>query len=212
MNIIWSYSFISTYERCPLQASAKYVTKELPYVESPEAKYGNEVHKKLERYLIGNKVEFENKFMENVADIACNASAIAEMPLGVTRDWCACAFFNDAVWGRGKLDCTIIKDDQAIILDWKTGKKREDPFELEVQALLLYKHNPHLTSIYGSYVWLKEDEYGHCYDLYSTIGRTQDHIDSVLYEVGKEDWRAKKNPLCPWCTLKTCKFYKETRR
>ena len=56
--------------------------------------------------------------------------------LGITEAGDACDFFAKDVWLRGKIDAIVIRQPMAAIFDWKTGKKREDPGELELHAMI----------------------------------------------------------------------------
>lgn len=213
--LVWSFSFLSTYDRCPRQAQARYITKELPYVEGLEAAYGNAVHKAYEDALKLKQfppVPYEEgaKFFHDIYSLPYT-KLIAEQQLGVTRDWKPIEFFGAQVWGRGKLDVTaLLNSTTAILFDWKTGRSDyEDPFELEVQAVLLKAKYPELETIKGCYIFLKDDRYGKVYDLSSKIEKTKETIEGIMREVGKGIFYAKKNNLCGWCAVTSCKHWKD---
>ena len=214
-NLIWSYSFLSTFERCARQAQARYITKELPYSESPEMAYGNKVHQFMEDRIKGairevpTEFAYLEKYIKKVQELS--SLAFAEYQIGVRRDWSSTEFFARDCWGRGKLDFCAIDGNFAIIFDWKTGKVREDPYELEIQSLLLKCKHPYLEEIKGCYVWFKQDKFGQLYDLSST-DQTKKHVKEIMRQVSLENWRASKNPLCPWCQVEQCPFFKETRK
>lgn len=216
--LVWSYSFLSTYDRCARQGQAKYITKELPYVESKEAAYGNLVHKVCEDALrlqqfppvpYDNMHKFFHDMYTTVHAVNPPAQLEPEQKLGVTRDWKPTDFFGSNVWGRGKLDAPIILNaENALIFDWKTGKVWEDPLELAIQAVLLKAKYPQLTKIKGCYIWLKEDKYGEVYDLHNMIDRTKDWVEETMEKVGQGLFYAQPNALCGWCDLSTCKHHK----
>ena len=53
--------------------------------------------------------------------------------------------------------------------DWKFGSsKYEDPFELEVGAVLLQAKYPKATKLVGRYVYPVENKLGQMYDLSAT--------------------------------------------
>lgn len=211
---VWSYSFLSTYDRCPRQGQARYITKELPYEETPEAKHGNNVHKAAEDALRLKQfpiVPYDNlvPYFRDIYSIPAK-KIFSEQMLGVDKDWQPVDFFAENVWGRGKLDVTaLISDEAALLFDWKTGKVWEDPLELEIQAILLQAKYPNLKTIRGCYIWLKDDKYGEVYDLSSSIEKTKTWILTVMCRVGQGIFYANKNPLCGWCTLRNCKYWKE---
>ena len=216
--LVWSYSFLSTYLRCRLQAEARYVTRTYPYKESPEMKFGNDVHKAAEHYIKGvlkpEDIEKNYAAYKPLFDKAKAMRGIsaAEHEMGLTREWRQTGFKASDVWGRCKIDFYVINGDSAVILDWKTGKIWEDPFELEIQALFLSIFYPAVKNIAGMYVWLKDGKFGDVYNLGPTIYETQKKIENIMSRINMEVWHASKNALCGWCEHSHCKFYKETRR
>lgn len=212
--VVWSYSLLNNYLTCPKQTHARYITKELKYEESPEAAYGNRVHSAAETALKLKQfppVPYDNmeRFFHDIYAIP-HIELEPEQKVGVDRDWKYTAFFADNVWGRGKLDAPIIVNyETAILFDWKSGNVREDPFELEVQAVLLKAKYPTLTNIKGCYIWLKEDKYGPVYDLAAKIPETKRAIQDIMRKVEQGLFYANKTPLCGWCPIKHCKHWRD---
>jgi hypothetical protein len=92
------------------------------------------------------------------------------------------------------------------LIDWKTGKVREEPFELEVQAFLLKAHRPRLEIIKGRFFWLKEKRLGDVHDL-SDTERTANSIRRQIGEIEsrrEREWPKTPNPLCGWCRVTSC--------
>ncbi len=105
----------------------------------------------------------------------------------------------------------IIQDTTAYLADWETGKVREDPFELEVQAVLLRARFPQLTKIKGQFIWLKENTLGPMYDLSDTQAAwgTICHLVSLIETDRKNDSFDKEpGPLCGWCNIMDCEYNK----
>lgn len=208
---VWSYSFLSTYDRCARQGQARYITKEMPYVQSPEAKRGDDVHKGLENYAKYQTLPTDpdvERWAHKFLDPMMALPQEAEKKVGVSRDWKPVDFFAKDVWGRGKIDWCTIHGSQAFLLDWKSGKPWEDPLELYVQGVLLHALHPELTSIKGCYVWLKEERYGDVYDVFEALDRTRKWIEETMQKVGQGLFYAKPNKLCGWCDLRSCKHWK----
>jgi CRISPR/Cas system-associated exonuclease Cas4 (RecB family) len=206
--LIWSYSVLNKFLQCPHEAWHRYVLKDVPYAETPQMELGNEVHTALENRLKGKPLPREYDRYEFFAQPLGRYEGIQpEMKLGVTAKGVPCSFFADDVWGRGKIDVPIVVGDSAVILDWKTGKVWEDPFELQVQAVLLKAHYPNLERIVGSYVWLADSRVGVIYDLTDTQ-KTWEKINRIMDEVGHRKkmgvWEKKPGKLCSWCPVKSC--------
>ena len=210
-----SHSFVSTWERCPKQAQHRYVLRDTPNETTDAIVWGRRVHEALDGAIRGDAplgADFK-AYAPYLASIAKIPGVRSEVKLGIRRDGVACDFSDPDVWVRGAIDVLAVVGRNAVIADWKTGKRREDAAELEVHALLAVAHNPAVHSISGVYVWLKEGRVGTTHDL-SDTGRTWQRLQSVAASVDKAmreggAWPANPNPLCGWCPVKTCKFYKE---
>ena len=215
-NLVWSYSFLSTYLRCRQQAEARYVTKLYPYKESPEMAYGNAVHSAFDKFIKGVDREFAPDIAayEKWAKLAKGLPMpVSEHELGVTRDWRTTAFRARDAWGRCKVDFYSLNTDSAVLMDWKTGKPWEDPFELEVQAVCLNAHYPLVKNFVGMYVWLKEDRIGDQYEIGpQRLKETREKIEDTMKKVESEPWQPMRNALCGWCEYEHCRHYKDTRR
>ncbi len=135
---VYSYTFLNTYDICPKQAFHRYVLKDHPFVGSEASKWGNVVHDALDKRLSkGEPLPKEVAKYEVYAKVLEPLRPNTEWKLGIKRDGDACAFFDDAVWLRGKADVVAVQGRSVVLFDWKTGKKREDPYELELQALMV---------------------------------------------------------------------------
>jgi hypothetical protein len=127
-----------------------------------------------------------------------------ETPMGMTYAGKGTGFFADP-WARGKADVVILDHDKAFILDWKTGKRREDPLELEILSTLLRANNSDIKTFKGAYVWLKEGKMGETHDLDPKRGRrTLDNVWSAAHEQGEGEWAPTPNALCSYCLVKSC--------
>ena len=206
--MIWSYTFLNTLDICPHQCEARYVSKTVPFVETPAMQHGNDVHKAMENRVGKGKVlPDQYREFEQFARPLNNYPVQCEMKLGITRDGSACDFFANDVWGRGKLDVGVTIEDTAMLLDWKTGNVYEKPFELELQALLLKARFPKLNKITGKYVWLKESRLGQTYDVSDTLATWEKVCERVRLAEGYAkhgQWPKKPGPLCSYCDVMTC--------
>lgn len=204
--ITCSYSFLRDFENCSYKAYRKYVKRDLPKETSAALEEGILVHEMLERAINdGKPLSFP---YATHADILVKKGAKAEVKLGMTKDMLPAGFFDDP-WLRGKVDVLVVEGPTAFIVDWKTGKVREDPHELRVQAMLVRANYPEVNRISGCYVWLKEGKMGKVFDLTDineTYHETARAMDQVEYHEREGEWPLKPNPLCGWCPVKDCRF------
>jgi hypothetical protein len=209
-----------------------YVAKDLPQEEkSKEQLEGTAVHEALKR-----RIKLREKLPEeysNFEDICAEISTTdhikyCEMKLGVHHDNGPCDFFLSGVFLRGVLDLVLSYREgnsdagwscAALLLDWKTGKKREDPFELEIQALLLKKKWPELAKITGHYVWLRDNggkgalgAAHDCSDTEKTLAKVKATEASMKARLVSKDWPPDDGPLCAWCPVTSCEHWRERPR
>jgi len=211
--LIYTYTMLSAYKNCGHQMYRRYIKKDQPYVETPEMKWGNDVHVAFENR-VGSRQSLPAGMQrwEAFAVALDGRGANTEQKLAITRTGRATGFWDSDCWFRGKLDVTVKKDDRAYIRDWKTGgSKYEDPFELECGALLLKAKYPEIEVVRGDYVWLKEDRIGQSYDL-SCFEDTWNEINRLVSLIEGEravgEFEKKRSGLCGWCSVSDCENWK----
>jgi hypothetical protein len=215
-----SYSFLDAEENCPHKAYHKFVLRDVPFESTPQLEAGNRVHKLMERRIMENQalpedLEKYEKYAKSVdAMKAQGYGCTAELQLGVKRDGSPCGFFDKDVWLRDKIDVVMGAPPLAFILDWKlVNKPREQPWQLELCALLLKAWRPALTTIKGSFVWLKQDRMGQLHDL-SDFSKTWACVVSQMNVIANRPddyWPKRPNPLCGWCPVGTCEHNRKDK-
>jgi CRISPR/Cas system-associated exonuclease Cas4 (RecB family) len=212
-----SYTFLHDWANCPHKAYRRYIRKDLPkFVHTKESKWGDEVHTAFEvRIKHGTAFPKEMEKFEAIAAPLVDAGAVAERMLGITAEGTMCDFFDPSVWLRGKIDAIVtdevaaISGRAAVILDWKTGKRREEKAELLIHAVLLKAWKPTVQRITAHYVWLQENEVGKAHDVSDTeqtlqkVRKTMRDVENAIVE---DNFPKRRNPLCGWCPIEDCEF------
>jgi len=208
--IVWSYSLLHCFrDVCAHQGQARYIDKTIKFVETPEIKNGNEGHEALE-LRVGAQKPLPLKFAdcEPFAAPFDGRGAITEAWYYIDTDGRACDRFAKNKFGHGKLDLVLMQDDTAYLNDWKFGNsKYEDPFELEIGALLLHAKYPHLKTIKGTYTWLKEKRLSKMYDLSDTQKTWTEActiMNTILNYRQLGEFPKKRSGLCGWCQRWDC--------
>jgi len=215
-----SYTSLNDYEVCPKRFYHKHLAKDIPPENKSYAQLGGTaVHEALKKRLkIREPLPEEFKQYEGpcVAIESHDSIKHLELKLGVDASGQAVDFFGPRVRLRGALDVAMLSSPVALILDWKTGKPWEAPFELQVQGLLLKAKYPDLKLLTGAYVWLKEGgRVGPLYklDAQKAWGDVCDRAASIAHRIKTNDWPADDGPLCAYCPVpKTvCHFRRDPR-
>ena len=150
----WSFSKAKAFEQCPKQFYHEKILKKYPVEETDAMRYGTEFHKACEDY-IKSEAPLPKKFdfIQQTLDALNEKRGIkmCEQKLGLTADLEACGFFDKRVWFRGIADLVIIDvlTGVAWVIDYKTGKslKYADKGQLELMALVVFKHYPQITRV-----------------------------------------------------------------
>jgi RecB family exonuclease len=232
--ITWSHTKISDYLQCPHKFYEKHIRKSVKQRETEAMRTGTRVHKLLELAVNGNLQEFAvngGKIIEleierlapiiPVIERLRSLGAVAELELGVRRDWTPCSFWDKDVWGRCKIDIlAATPENKGLIIDWKTGKTKNIRYqtdaELRLHATIANAHFPELKVISGAYYYTqgfrfhpKPPERPYLFDaLIAERYKINELMKRVEYAVENAQCGTRKNNLCPWCEVKTCKHYK----
>lgn len=214
-----TYTFLNDLENCARKAHHKHVLKDIKKESSPQLEWGSKVHDAMdERITNGVPLPADMKAAEPVVktldELKQSFKVKAELMLGVRIDGSPCDFFDNAVWARGKADVAVVDPPHAWIVDWKTGKVREEPFELEVHALLLMQNDPRITHVLGQFFWMQDSRIGKCYDI-TNLDPVKGKIANLYAKAQHYNqsgvWPPRKNPLCPWCPVKSCEYNSSSR-
>jgi hypothetical protein len=82
-----------------------------------------------------------------------------EQQLAVTDKLEPCEYFDKRVdpWLRVVADVLKVRGDLARIVDWKTGKVKNDSEQLELSASVVFSHFPEVQRVMTNFVWLQEN-------------------------------------------------------
>lgn len=210
-----NYSIINCYQNCPWQAFNRYVAKTTKYVEGKAQAYGNLVHNAFEKRLAsGTKLPAELEKYEPTMKAILPSKPQTEVRLGMREDGSPCGYYDADRWINCRIDVWIQVPGYGLIIDWKTGKRREDNLELRINALLAYARTPELRSIRGRYFWTGEGPagiLGEEHDL-SDVQRTFAELDSIASHINETQkmnhWPKREGPLCRWCDVFSCEHNK----
>ena len=203
-----SYSSIKMFEQCPKRYLHQRINKDVEDKGSEATIYGERIHKQLENRLALSEplpkesVKYE-EVCRTIEKLTEGADLHLEQQLCLNENLTPTGWYDNDAWLRSILDVLILRGDIAIVMDWKTGKRRPDFFQLELFALQVFKHYPTIKSVKSSFVWLKENK---------TDTETFHHTDSnimwtnILSKIDKIDQSYKTNTfparpsaLCRYC-------------
>jgi hypothetical protein len=115
---------------------------------------------------------------------------------------------------RGIVDLLVADYQQAYIVDYKTGSNRyPDPKQLKLMALMTFEHFPDVEYIKGGLLFVAHnsfvaEEYER-EDIPKLWAVFEPELRRLEIAFVSDKWPARPTPLCGWCPVKTCEFYKE---
>lgn len=152
-----SFSSISDYRTCPRQFYHKRVLKDIPWVDTKEIIWGNDVHKALELNLVqGQPLEGRFEFLVPLANKlnALPGDHYGEQKLAVNHDLEPVDYWDSGAWARCIVDRLIINGANGLNLDYKTGKRKaEFSPQLSMSSAIAFSWFPDVQTMGNAYIW-----------------------------------------------------------
>jgi hypothetical protein len=223
----WSYTSMQEFLTCPAQWAAKRYYKTIKDVESEAMCVGNLIHETAEHYLkraIGQTFlidKIHSQYLPMVQKY-CDALVASGADLQMEKEMCfdnkmkVSGWWAKDVWVRAKGDVLAKKAQRLSIVDWKSGKYKEDFLQLKLFAVLsaLTPGFEDVTEFDPKFIFLKEDVPKNILRMPEPIKRSE--LKPVLTEIlavvrrmeaawESENFPCKKNGLCKaYCANKEC--------
>jgi hypothetical protein len=151
----FSFSSIKKFETCPRQYAEIVVYRNFQDVfTSAKGEYGDKLHKSADAYVQrGGEIDNEFQFLQPTLDALREipGEKLTEHKMAVLPDGSPTRWNDPDRWFQGIADLCIVSDKPtAYCLDYKTGDvKYADTDQLELMAMLMFAHYPHVTKVKG---------------------------------------------------------------
>lgn len=218
----WSHTALSDFKNCPWSFHETRVTKRIKREQGEEAAWGEYVHKKFEfrqatkESLPPELVEHE-PFMQRLEALP-GTKMYVEQKVALNKRAQPCGFFDKDVWWRGVIDWKKLApaDERVALVDYKTGKVKDDFAQLKLFALHTFALYPQARIVDARYYWTQTGT-----DSRKVFGR--DEIPAMWAEFipdlkqykmafDTDTWQKRQSGLCHgWCPVKDCEFWTEKR-
>lgn len=209
----WSYSALTDFEGCPARYAAKrfYCTTVEPPTE--HTLWGTRVHEAFEARLKNG-----TPFGEGMESFEPWAKALAGLPgqkffeqkFAVTETLQNVDFFHRLAWGRGVVDLLIVAErgTEATLIDYKTGKRKDDDTQLKVFSWFCGNYFPMLERFKYRYLWLKPGTVSGGELLRADLDGVWEGIARRVEDVQTawthENFPLRPSGLCGWCPVEEC--------
>lgn len=206
-----SFSSLSLFETCPHKYYRTKVIKDVVEGTNEHLTWGTTVHELFES-AVKDKTALPpilEKFQPHIDTIlAFDGEIFTEHQLAVNYDFTPVAWEAADAFFRGIADLICIRDTSALILDYKTGKKRITD-QVKLLCLLLSAHRPEILTFTAGYLWIQSNELSSTLftkeDVHDTIFSLRNRIRTVEQAYQTDGWAKTKNWLCRrWCPVIDC--------
>lgn len=165
-----SHSSLSVFETCPRQYEAKYITKEVKFVQGAAAKWGDDSHLALEAYVQSHgavQLPPDKASYQPWGDWVLNRAAarggqiLVERKAAVKKDHSPTDYGDKGGYLRGKIDITILYPHLRLaeVFDWKTNDKiKNDVTQLKMYNGFALADYPDVDMVKSGYIWLKHNQ------------------------------------------------------
>lgn len=208
----WSISRLLQWETCPAAYKFRHIDK-LPDPPSYAAERGEIIHKRGEQYLLGNVRGVPDEFKKFSKDMKTlkSLSAVPEIDLAVTKTWKGTTWNDwDNVWCRGRGDAVVPpnEDNVVVVIDYKTGKKKDTHTDqAELMALLTFSKYAKVKKAVAELWYLDSGELQRLEVNKREVGSERTRWEARVKPMLKEQ-RFKATPseeACRWCNFSKAK-------
>lgn len=216
MRLSHSYSAIKLYENCPLRYYRQRILKDVVDDGGEASRYGERVHEYLESRLkettdLPQDIAHYEVLCQTVERLANGGELHIEKELVLTEELKPTGWWEPDAWLRSKLDVLVLRGDTAYVMDWKTGRRNPDFFQLKLFAVQVLKHFPDVQHVKTSLVWLKQlqmdtEEYSReqSNEIWAEI---MGKIRRIYSSLEHDKWPARPSGLCRFCPARhDCDF------
>lgn len=221
MPVTWSFSALKTFQQCPKRYNHQYVLKDVKDSGSEATLYGTLVHEAIENHLNGVTPlpEQHNKFLPAVQKVESMAGdRYVEYKMALDFNLRPCDFDSPDRFVRGIADVLLVNGKEARVIDWKSSasSRYADPKQLELMALMVFRHFPKVDRVRGGLVFLVIDQL-----VQATYLKKDQKLlwrkwiqDVQRIEVAKKNGTFTPSPsgLCGYCPVTECEFKANKRR
>lgn len=209
----WTYSQLDKFETCPRQFFHVRVARDVVEPPTEHTIWGEKVHTALEY-----RVRDGAPLPEGMTQWEGLARKLATMPgvkhceekLALDKNFQPAEWGN--AWSRGIADLLVTHKSEAVVMDYKTGKRKLTD-QLTLYAAYTFAHYPEVKTVTTGFVWLKDKkidkEQFSREDLPKIWQNFLPRVRKLELAYERNSWPCRPSGLCRgWCPVKQCEFYK----
>jgi len=210
-----SHSSLNRFVTCPKQYHALKIVRTVKDAPNEASIWGDRVHKTFEAVLKDDEplppdlVDYQG-YLDEIRKVTGTMRVEAE--LAIDSNLQPCSFHAPNVFMRCIIDVLHLQEDRALAMDHKTGKPRASR-QLQMTALIVLHHFPHIQTCKTGYFWLKTNSK-------NTEEYTREQIPELWQEFlpdmqqykqafEQDVWQPRQSGLCSgWCPVHDCEYWR----
>jgi hypothetical protein len=221
----WSHSALDSFENCPRQYYETKVVSptKYPFVDTAEVKWGRDVHKHFENFLLYSTplpadLDMHREFLQSFKDQPGELAGEERIALDTRLQGCA-YFGAPDIWYRGQVDARKrnLAAGTSHILDHKTGKVKNDYTQLKGFAMHEFLTQPGIHTCKVEFYWTQirgtNGETYHREQLPEIIRFFAAKLHRFADAFLEDTWIPRPSGLCNgWCPVTDCEYWKPKRK
>ena len=221
-----SFSAIDKFTNCPRKYHAYDIAKIVRDADNPQRLEGFRIHKAMSDFIahdtpLPKEYERYGDWVTTMLTGQPDEIIHTEHRLACTIDLEPCDFFSrkQKPWLRAQADLLVVNGDHALSVDWKTGKEKDERYELlpknfqlRLCAMLIFVHFPQVRTITSKYVYLSEGTSTSFdmpkEDLRLFVPQAYDILGGIQKAVRADHWPPRPSGLCKrHCGVTACEYH-----
>jgi hypothetical protein len=212
-----SFSSLKVYAQCPRQYHEVKVLKRWPRVQTEDQKFGEKLHEAFELFIAENKpLAPEFAAYQPLLDSVKSKPGIAyaELHMALTGFGEYCEWDDSRAHLIGVADYVRVHEKIGVVIDWKAGSaKYPDEEQLELMSLMLMAKHQAIETVDAALVFVVHNEMRKRRYTRADFEWLQrkwcvQKPSAVEGSTVTSLWPPKPSPLCPWCPVTTCEFWR----
>lgn len=221
----YSFSKLNTYQTCPKRFKYKYIKKEKEgECDKSALVRGSAIHEMFENHQKGKepkkskytaefKKALERPHVQKIKKhLESPEKTCREISFGLTKDFAPCEYKDKNALFRGKIDLAYNDNGVLNLVDYKTGKPKDEKYQNYDQLLLysiyFFERYPALDKLKISYVYVDHDIVNSLVVLRTYIEKHKEHFLNIVKKIETDqEYLPKHSALCKWCPFEnTCQW------
>lgn len=221
----WSHSAVTQHHNCPWNYHELKVSKNTIEEKGESQSWGLDVHKQFEWALTrpGFELREDLKVHQHMIDrLTAEGEAegcflVSEQKVALSnKPFSVCEYFDKVkpVWWRGVIDAQAVNRavGRARIVDFKTGRKKEDWAQLAENAVWMFTNYPWLNLINAQFYWTSDQTYSKRVwgrsEMDTLVGMFAPKVSAFAQSYKTDIWPKKQSGLCKGhCPTTACMFW-----